>query len=148
MKLRLINIIEFFLALVFITTYFLAKKNVADLAYIAFFDGLLLGSLYFPLGFYTLRSSEYNVVYSIFYGILFSVALIGIIFCLSHIDISILLLFLMLTIFLMAAFFQAVIYYFLDNKKDSNVLFYNKILTIRYLLLFILMIYSVVTYKY
>jgi hypothetical protein len=148
MRLRAINIIEVFLAVVFITTYFLTQQKVADLAYVAFFDMIFLAVLYFPFGFYTLRSTEYNIVYSIVFGIIFSISLVGIAFSLSHIDISIVLLFLMLTIFLMAAVMQAVVYYFLDNKKDVNILFYNKALTIRYLLFFVLMIYSVVTYDF
>ncbi len=148
MKLRVINIIEAFLGLIFLIAYFLTQKHIADLAYAASFDMLFLALLYFPLGFYTLKSIEYNIVYSIVYGFLFSISLVGMVFTLSHIDLGIVLLLLLLTIFFMAAVMQAVVYYFLDNKKDVNVLFYNKALTIRYLLFFILMIYSLMTYNF
>ena len=148
MKIRVINILEIVFGIIFILSFFITKTGILDLGWVAFLLTMLLGMMYLPLGFYTLKSPNFNIIYSILFGVLFSVSLAAIMLSLMKQDISIILIILMLVIFLMAAGIQAFIFYFLDNKQEGQIIMYNKGITIRYLIFFIFMVYVLVTYKF
>lgn len=148
MRVRKIQILEIVLGLTFICGYFLTKTNIINLHLVTFLATMLLGILYFPLGFYTLKSPDYNIGYSILFGILFSMSLVAIMFSLMKLDISIILILILVVLFLMAAFIQAIVYYFLEKKEEAQILFHDKWLTTRYLVFFILMFYALFTYNF
>jgi hypothetical protein len=138
MKIRLVNIIEISLGLVFCVSYFLTKLYLSELGWVAFISSIALGILYFPLGFYTLKFQNISTTSSIIYGVAFSTSIVAILFNLININFSILLLVLMIGIFLMIAGLRAFIV-FLFTRGDF--LEYNNAIAVRYLILFIYMIY-------
>src|ERR1700753_2818667 len=75
MKIRIVNIAEIALYLIFIVASIITRLQIARLGYVALPAFLALGSLYFPLGIYTIRSTQINAVYAVLYVILFSLSL-------------------------------------------------------------------------
>lgn len=114
---------------------------------LAFVIGAVLSVLYFPLGFYTLRSTDIGVRFSFIYGVVLSLSLVSIIFSLMKLDISILLLFILLIIFLLIVIIEAFAIKFLD-QPNGKIIKYNNGLIVRYLAVFVLMIWSVLSYNY
>jgi|GEM_PF-1583097 hypothetical protein len=148
MKIKIAQIIEIVLGGMFICGYFLSHYNVVNLHAITYVASSALGTMYFPLGFYTLKSEKFSVVFSILFGILFSISLIAIMFSLMQLAISIILLISLPSIFLIVAGMQAFIFYFITKKDEYQILFNDKLLTIRYLVLFVLMLFSLFTYDF
>lgn len=147
MKIRKINIVEIALFVLFSTGYFLQKTNVAHWGWITLLIFMLLGILYFPLGFYTLKSPKFSVIYSIVFGMLFSLSLVAILFSLMKAVLSIVFLLIFIILYLMAASFQAASYYFF-NKTEGQIIMYDYGITIRYLVYFAFMVYALVTYDF
>jgi hypothetical protein len=148
MKIRKINIVEIALFFLFSAGYFLQRSNVMHhWAWVILLFFMLLGILYFPLGFYTLKSPKFSVIYSIIFGMLFSLSLTAILSSLMKVDISIVLLLILIVLYLMAASIQAVSYYFF-SKTEGQIIMYDYGITIRYLVFFSFMLYALLTYNF
>ncbi|MEO6631390.1 MAG: hypothetical protein ABIN13_06695 [Mucilaginibacter sp.] len=80
MKLRAINIIEIILFLLFSLGYIFHSARIPYLNLMIFVVGMLLGCLYWPLGFYTLKAPGVTTVYSTAASLLFASTLIQIMF--------------------------------------------------------------------
>jgi hypothetical protein len=147
MKIRKINILEIVLFLLFSAGYFLQKANVVHSGGLTVTSFLFLGILYFPLGFYTLRSPKFGVIYSIILGTMFSASLCAIFSGLMNAVLSIVVLLIMIILFLMAVSMQALLYYFF-KKEEGQIIMYDYGITIRYLVLFAFMLYGLLTYDF
>jgi hypothetical protein len=146
MKLKFINIIEIILGAIFFGTYILKDVQNLDLRWLSILTGFLLSILYFPLGFLTLKStSNIQLIYRIFYGMVFSFSILSIMLYLMKIEFAILLLIILTASFLFLAIFRVVLVSLFDNDK---VLDFDNGIVFRYLILFGIMIYSFVTYNF
>ena len=146
-KLRPVTIIEISLMVLFGACFVLTKTNVKDLASFAFFPGSLLAALYFPFGFYTLKSPDIVSPYPVAYGVLFSLSLISIMFSLIGVDLAEIFLMLFLVLFFMAVLLP-VMANVLFEYQNAMIIMYYKGYTVRYLFLAILMVYALMTYKF
>lgn len=108
---------------------------------------LLLIVLYFPLGFYTLKSTKFNGIYSILLGLFFGSSLISLLLRSMNVDLSIVLLLILIVLYIMAASLQAISYR-LFSKTEGQILMYNYEITIRYLVFFAFMLYALLTYNF
>jgi hypothetical protein len=147
MKIRTVNILEIILSVIFIAFYFLKKTDVVNLRWIGFISFMMLGILYFPLGFYTLKSPKLNLIYSVGYGMLFSCSLVSIFYSLLKVDISVVLLMMFIIIFLMLAAIEAAAIS-LFGQPNGKIIQYDTGLTIRYLVILFFMVYALVTYNF
>jgi hypothetical protein len=146
-KIKTGQIVEMVLGLMFICGYFLF--HAASVArWVTSISAMILGTMYFPLGFLTLKSEKYNVGFSIFFGMLFSAAVVTILFGLMQYALSAIFLLGLPVIFLMLAITQALVFYFITKRNEYQILFYDRWLTARYLVLFVLMLYSLFTYDF
>jgi len=80
MKFRVINIIEIILFTIFSVSFILTKSKVYNFGLPAFIFASALAMLYWPFGFYTLKSPGIKVIYSSLFGFLFNIALLSIAF--------------------------------------------------------------------
>lgn len=147
MKLRLITIIEIIIGVIFCVTFILKKENIGDVGWLVFFSSFILMILYFPLGFYTLKSKEYvEILNRIFYGMLFSCSVISIAASAGgKIDISFLLLMIFSSMFVIVAGWRSFAVYMFELPQILN---FDNGIVIRYLVLLALMLYSMLTYKF
>jgi hypothetical protein len=112
MKIRKINIIEIVLFPLFTASYFFKKAGaIQHYGWVVLVFFFSLGILYFPLGFYTLKSSKFSVVYSILFGVLFSLALTGIFYSLTKWVLTPVVLLASIIIYFMVAIIQAILFY-------------------------------------
>ncbi len=148
MKIKAIGIIEIVLFLSFESVYFLQNRNVTNCGWTLLILYILLGSLYFPLGFYTLYSTKFDRLYSSLFGILFSGSITGIFFALINYDLSVLLLMLLIALYVMVAFVPLISYNVFGLHRFPIIVFSNKGITIRWFVYFALMIYALFTYKW
>lgn len=146
-KFRPVTIIELSLIGLFGACFVLTKTSIKDLSSFAFFPGSLLAALYFPFGFYTLKSPDIVSPYPVAYGLLFSLSLISIMLSLIGFNLAALFLMLFLVLFFMALLLP-VMANVLFEYQDAMIIMYNKEYTARYLFLAILMIYALVTSKF
>jgi hypothetical protein len=146
-KIRIINIIEIILFISFTVAYILTKTNVVGLQTTTLLLSALLGFLYFPLGFYTLKSTDVGIGYSIGYGFFFAFPLLAVALSLMNMFISIAIILFLIVTYVMIVSLPAVVNY-LFNKPEGLIIMYNKPFTIRYLALAIFMIYALVTYDF
>lgn len=147
MKIRKITILEITLAFLFCIGYFLQKADIAYFGFGLFVIYMILGILYFPLGFYTLRSAKFSIVYSMLFGLLFGLSLTAIFFSLLKVDISVVLLLWSVVFYLMAAAIQAFSFYFID-KREGQIIMYDLGISIRYIIFFILIVSGLLTYNF
>lgn len=136
---RLINYMELLLIFVYIASRLITSISHLDYDYISVISAFILGMLYFPLGFYTLRSRKGVYIRSSILGLLLSMSVVSIIFSLLKIDLSLILLqFLMVVSILVSLGFviEKII------KKDKG----YPLEIIRLLGMFILMYWSYSTY--
>ena len=147
MKIKTGQIIEIVLGLIFVCGYFVFHTSKAA-GWITIVSGMVLGAMYFPLGFITLKSKKYNVGFSMLFGLLFGASVVTILFSLVQSALSVLFLMVLLVFFIMVAAIQSLVFYFITKKDEYQILFYDKWLTIRYLALFVLMLYSLITYDF
>jgi hypothetical protein len=148
MKTKVINIVEVILFLSFDLLYFLQSRNITKGGWTLLILYLLLGILYFPLGFYTLRSSKFDRVYSVLYGLLFSVSLTGVFFALMNVDLSTLLLMLLIVVYIMAVSVPLILHYILGRDWLPTIIFFDRGITIRWLVYFVFMIYALYAYNW
>jgi len=148
MKTKVINIVEVILFLSFDLVYFLQSRNIIKVGWTLLILYLLLGILYFPLGFYTLRSSKFDRVYSVLYGLLFSVSLTGVFFAFMNVDLSILLLMLLIVLYIMAASVPLILHYILRRDWLPIIIFSDRGTTVRWLVYFVFMIYALYAYNW
>ena len=144
MKIRLINIAEIVSGILLSVGFILTRSFYIDFGWLALIGSFLLSVLYFPFGFFTLRSPNVHVANSVTFGLLFSFSVIGIIFNLMKIDMSLVLLIVMIACFLIVAFLRAFVLFLFINVQILN---YNNGIAIRYLVLFVYMIYALLSYK-
>jgi hypothetical protein len=145
MKIRVINFIEIILEVIFVTSFAITKLQISDLSVLTFFSGLILGLMYFPIGFYTLKSPGIYVLNTIIYGAIFSLFVISILLNSMGIDLSIVILIITLSLYLCVAIFRVQAVYLIERPI---LLDYSNSIAIRYLLSFIIMIIILLTYKF
>jgi len=143
MKIRIINIIEIILGAIFCITFLFKNDNSADLMWLNILSAFLLSILYFPLGFYTLKSTmEIHIANLFVYGLLFSLSISSIMLNLMGIEISLILLIIFAGILLALAIFKFMAVYLVSSDKFLE---YDNSIVIRYLVLFGIMVYSIIT---
>jgi hypothetical protein len=142
-----INKAEMFLLIAFLLCYFFFQAIPVHWRWIVIVIYFLLGALYFPMGFYTLRSPKFKTIYSVFFGILFSITLTAIFFCLLKSALAVILLWLMIAIYFIVAIIQAISFY-IFSKTEGQIIMYDLGITIRYLIFLCLMIFAAVTFNY
>ena len=148
MKIRTINIIETFLFLAFVLVYFLQSKNITHFGWTFLFLYILLGILYFPLGFYTLKSPKFATLYSVLFGILFSTALTSIFYASMTVGISVFSLLILIVWFVMAATIPLILKYIFNRPWLPIIIGLDMGITIRCLIYFIYMIYALANYNF
>lgn len=145
MKLNKITIAEIILLTLFIASYLFQQVIPINWRWVTLLLYALLGAIYFPLGFYTLKSSKYKSVYAVLFGMLFALSLTALLFSLLKVVLGIFLLLFLIVIYIMIPIIQAVSFYLYD-KKEGQIFMYDFGITIRYLLLLALIIYAAVTF--
>jgi hypothetical protein len=148
MKIRTINIIEIFLFLVFALVYFLQNKNITHFGWTLLFLYFLLGILYFPFGFYTLKSPKFGTLYSVLFGFLFSGALTGVFYASMTVGLSVFLLLILIVWYVMAATIPLILKYIFNRSWLPVIIGLDKGITIRCLIYFIYMIYALANYNF
>jgi hypothetical protein len=142
-----INIAEIVLFVVFTLSYFFQESIPSHWRWVSLLLYFLLGVLYFPLGFYTLKSSKFKTIYSVFFGMLFTLALTAILLSLMKVALSIFLLWLSIVLYFMIAGIQAIAFY-VYSKTEGQIVMYDLGITIRYLAFLGLMIYASITFNF
>jgi hypothetical protein len=142
-----INIAEIVLLIIFTLSYFFQQSIPVHWRWITLLLYLLLGALYFPFGFYTLKSSKFKASYSVFFGLLFSLAMTAVLFNLMKYAWSILLLWMLIGIYFIVAGMQAISFY-IFKKTEGQIIMNDLGITIRYLVFLSLMIYASITFDY
>jgi hypothetical protein len=146
MKLRPINIFEIVLAILFITGHvLLACMHIPIMGLVTVLSGGILCILYFYLGFITLKSPDVAVVSSILYGVVFGVAVIGLLFTFQHWPYAIFEITVGLILFIVLAVIRLLAVYVF---KRPTVLQRSQGITIRYIVLFVLLLYALITLKF
>lgn len=144
MQLKIINKIEVILGLIFISSYFLALYCSQSFAPISWISSLGLIIIYCPLGFYTLQSSNIHPINLIFFGFLFAASIASLSFTLMKIDFFWMTTLCIMIMFVIITGWRAMAVYIFNLDK---ILDYNKGISIRFLILFIFMLYVVLSYK-
>lgn len=135
---RIINKIEISLLVLFLIAYIgIAFNPLIELKWIAVAVAFILGILYFPLGFYTLGTSNNERGESILLGVVHSLTFVAIIFSIIQIHLSLILLQLLIPIY----FILVIVALF--TKKYIN----RKDWLLRPLSLLLLVLYAYVTYR-
>jgi len=142
-----INVAEIILLIVFTLSYFFQQSIPDHWRWVTLLLYFLLGVLYFPLGFYTLKSPKFKVSYSVFFGMLFSLAMTAILFSLLKYAWSIILLWMLIGIYFIVAGMQAMAFY-IFKKTEGQIIMSDFGITIRYLVFLGLMIYASITFDY
>lgn len=147
MKLKTIESIEILLGVIFICAYFVSHFNLINPDWVIAIS-FVLAAMYFPFGFYTLKLVKCDIPFSIFFGAIFALSLVAISLSLKHSIVSVLLLVALPVFFIIIAGWQAMIFYLFTKNERFQILFYDKWLTVRYIVLLLIMLYAVFTYDF
>jgi hypothetical protein len=144
MQLKIIHKIEIILGSIFILSYFLSIYCDESFALISWLSSLILIVIYCPFGYYTLRSSNVHPLNLIFFGFLFAISVASLSFTLMKIDLFWMTTLIIMLTFVIVAIWRAMAVYIFQYNK---ILDYNNGISIRFLILFIFMVYVVLSYN-
>src|ERR1700755_840888 len=116
MKLRPINIVEIILFILFSAGYFLHSAHIPYLSLMICIVGMVLGCLYWPLGFYTLKAPGVTTVYSTAASLLFACTLMQVMFAMFKWPTHFIVFEIIMTIYLAALLAIVGIYFFKKQK--------------------------------
>lgn len=142
MKLRPVNILEIILASLLIISHLLRDQTpYCGLA--TALSGAILAMLYFYGGFFVLKSPGINIGSRIAYGVVFGASIIGMVFSFQSWVFGDFYVILDIGLLLLLAIIRLIASY---PFKNPRVLAYDKGIVIRYIIIFIILIYAFVTY--
>ena len=145
MKIRAVNIAEMVFYVIFVVATIITKQKVARLGFVAIPAFLALGALYFPLGYYTIKSAKINTTFSVLYGLLFSLSLTAVFFRILKAKFAVILLLVFVIIFLVLAAVEIITTTFF-KRPDGKIMPHDPALLIRFIVLFITMVVALVSY--
>ncbi len=137
MKLKLSEIFEIILAVVLIIALILKNAHIPYMSLLFLLSAGILATLYFYGGFFLFKSPGIKPVYTVIYGLIFSLAMIALIFKSQKWPFSRMYLAISIICLLILAFARIISVYLIRNKE---ILQYNKGIAIRYGVLLISML--------
>lgn len=138
MKSKPSKIIEVVFAAILVLALFLKSYHLPFAGLLLVLSAAVLSMLYFYGGFFFLRSPEIKPVYSVIYGIIFSLSLIALIFNIQRWPMGHSYLVFSLSCFAIVALVRIVLAYIFKNKEVFQ---YDKGIAIRYCILLVSLIY-------
>jgi len=144
MKLRPINIVEIILFILFSAGYFLHSVHIPYLSLMVIVVGMLLGCLYWPLGFYTLKAPGVNIVYSIAASLLFAGTLTQVMFAQFKWPTNALVFEIIMVLYLVSLLAMVGIYFF--KKQKGQAITFDKGLLARFAIYMLYLLYAFFNY--
>lgn len=144
MKLRPINVVELILFILFTAGYVFHSAHIPYLSLIIFVVGMLLGCLYWPLGFYTLKAPGVTTVYSTAASLLFACTVTQVMFAMFKWPTHVIIFEIVTAIYLAALLAIVGVYFF--KKQKGKFIEFNKGLLIRFAIYLLFLLHAFFKY--